>query len=178
MGQYDVNLSHIGRFYKGASTHLPVLIRVALHTKGPILELGAGLHSTPLLHWLCYETKRPLYTYEDNPEWFRLSRKWQNRYHRIRQTTDWKFDFKPRYFSMAFVDQGSKHRWHTARYLSDKADYVVLHDSEPQNEKHYRWSKVWPYYKYRWDYTLADPWTTVLSNFEDPSWLGDEIGKW
>ena len=47
------------------TTHMPVIIKFIQATEGRVLELGAGLFSTPLLHWLCAEKGRKLYTYED-----------------------------------------------------------------------------------------------------------------
>ena len=37
----------------GYGTHLPLLMEFVLKTEGPILEQGAGMFSTPILHHLC-----------------------------------------------------------------------------------------------------------------------------
>jgi hypothetical protein len=134
---------------------------------GGVLELGSGIHSTPLLHWLCFPRKRRLITYEDNPEFYAVARKFQSNNHRIRMT-DWNLDIKGRW-SVALVDQSSKSRASTAIYLADKVDYVLLHDSEAPD--HYRYDRVWPHFKYRIDYKEVVPWTTILSNFKNLAWL-------
>ena len=160
----------MGRFYKGSSTHFPVLIKCAMATDGAMLELGTGLFSTPLLHWLASERQRPLISYDDHPDFYDLNRKFQNRYHRIRMVTDWDI-FKKigGHYSLALIDQSTKNRAKTAIYLKDKVDYVILHDSNSAH--HYHYEKVYPHFKYRYDYTKQDPNTTVLSNFNDLSWL-------
>lgn len=160
-------LDGIGRFWKNSGTHMMPLIKCVLATDGGVLELGSGLHSTPLLHWLCFEKSRPLITYDDNPEFYQFARKHQSRNHRIR-LTDWNLDIKG-HWSVALIDQSSPNRAKTAIYLADKVDYVLLHDSDSPHPYHY--DQVWPHYKNRYDYTLAHPNTTILSNFKDLSWL-------
>ena len=51
------------------STHRPVLVKILAITDGPVLELGCGWGSTPLLHKLCKEQNRMLITVEDNMDW-------------------------------------------------------------------------------------------------------------
>lgn len=41
-------------------THQTPLISAVMHTKGPILELGCGDFSTPLLHAICSTNQRML----------------------------------------------------------------------------------------------------------------------
>lgn len=163
----------MGRFYKGSSTHFPLLIKLALKTDGGILECGTGLFSTPLLHWLASERQRLLISYDDHSDFYELNRKFQNRYHRIRLTKDWK-DVQSigGHWSVALIDQSTKNRAPTAIALKDKVDFVILHDSNSPH--HYRYETVWPHFKYRYDYTKQDPNTSVVSNFNDLEWLKDE----
>ena len=51
-------------------SHLPILLRAMKATTGPVLELGAGIYSTPILHALCQIEGRKLVTYESDPEFF------------------------------------------------------------------------------------------------------------
>ena len=167
------NFHKMGRFYKGSSTHFPMLIKCVQATEGGVLELGTGLFSTPLLHWLCSEKQKPLISYEDSEEFYRLARLFQNRYHRIRKIDDWKkFDIGG-HWSVALIDQSTKNRAQMAIYLKDKVDYIVLHDSN--DESHYKYHLVWPHFKYRFDYTKQTPNTTVVSNFKDLSWLNSQF---
>ena len=103
---------------------MAVLTKCVLATDGPVLELGSGYFSTPLLHWLCMDKNRSLITYDDNEEWFKLAKRFQNRYHRIR-LTDWKLDIKG-HWSVAFIDQSTRNRTPSAIYLKDKVDYIVI----------------------------------------------------
>jgi hypothetical protein len=50
-------------------THQMPLAACVTATAGPVLELGAGHHSTPLLHGLCLPTKRHLLTVDTSHEW-------------------------------------------------------------------------------------------------------------
>ena len=156
-----------GGYYKSCSSHYPLLIKCVLKTDGPILELGTGFFSTTLLHWLASERQRPLYSYDDNPDFWQLNKKFQNKYHRIRMT-DWKLDIKG-HWSVAFIDQSTKNRTPTAIYLKDKVDYILIHDSDSHHT--YRYDRLWQHFKYRYDYIKSHPNTTVLSNFNDLSWL-------
>ena len=47
------------------SSYLPLLIKVLQCSEGPVLELGTGLVSTPVLHWLCFDMGRELVSYDD-----------------------------------------------------------------------------------------------------------------
>ena len=150
---------------KDCSSHMAVLAKYVLATDGTVLELGSGFFSTPLLHWLCVDMNRSLITYESNEEWFNQAKRFQNRLHIIR-LTDWNLDIKGHY-SVAFIDQSTRNRVPTALYLKDKVDYVIIHDSDSEHPYHYE--RLWPHFKYRYDYPKAKPMTTVLSNFKDPS---------
>ena len=153
---------------KPYTTHIPMLIKCVLATDGGVLELGSGLSSTPLLHWLCHENARPLITFEENKLFYDYARKFQSRNHRIR-LVDWnKFEIGG-HWSVALVDQATKFRMPTLIYLKDKVDYIVIHDT--QAEEAYQYDMVWPHFKYRHTWKGCQPWTTVVSNFKDTSWL-------
>lgn len=157
------------RYNPGWSSYLPILIKVFQQSKGDVLELGAGVFSTPLLHWLCLDWKRNLVTYENNPEYFELHKKFRSSSHQINFVTDWDYIDIDRKWGLAFIDhEPSERRKVEAIRLKDKADFVVIHDTNPQDEHKYRFiSEVFPHYKYRYDYKRKFPYTTVLSNFVD-----------
>jgi hypothetical protein len=152
---------------KPYTTHIPMLIKCVQATDGGVLELGAGLSSTPLLHWLCQEKARPLITFEENKMFYDYARKFQSRNHRIR-LTDWN-NFKVGHWSVALVDQATKSRAKTIAYLKDKVDYIVVHDTHA--EEHYGYDKVWPLFKYRYAWKGCNPWTSVVSNKFPLEWL-------
>ena len=152
------------------TTHIPMLLKTVQMTEGPILELGAGLYSTPLLHWLCAETGRELWTYDSVEEYYEFARRFQSRNHRIRFTKDFKELDTKKQWSVVFVDHWpEKQRGLDTIKLKDNAEYIVLHDSE-EEEKH-GYEKAWEHFKYRYDWKFCTPHTTVLSNFNDLSEL-------
>lgn len=134
------------------ATHQPVLVElftqiIADSTK-PVLELGAGNGSTPMLHELCAKYTRELVTADDNPDWL-------NRF-KPNYATDWhKFVTIPKpstginpdtydvhwaYFysiiadlhedwSLVFIDNAPWSARHRALgVFRDRADYVMVHD--------------------------------------------------
>ena len=64
-------------------SHMPILSRVVNACSGSILELGMGLYSTPLLDLMCYNDKRKIVSYDNDPEWFKDNEKWQSDYHDV-----------------------------------------------------------------------------------------------
>lgn len=172
MGEYFF-YRKLGRFFKQGGSHFPILIKCVLATDGGVLELGTGLFSTPLLHYLVSERQRPLISYDDNEDFYKLARVCQNRYHRIRFVEDWSKLKIEGHWSVALIDQSTKNRANSAIALKDNVDYIVLHDSNDPH--HYRYEKVWPHFKYRYDYTVQNPNTTVVSNLKELEWLKTKI---
>lgn len=154
----------------GASTHYPVLIKLAQITSGPILELGTGLYSTTLLHYLCLPTQRTLVSYDHSDDWALSAQQFTTSFHTVRQITSFDEADIERSWDIAFVDHrpAERRRVDIAR-LAHYARYVVIHDTEPASERFYRYNRVFPQYKYRYDFTALSPHTTVLSNFVDLS---------
>lgn len=157
--------------YKPAlCSHLPVLAKVVMISEGPVLELGAGPFSTPLLHWLCFEQNRKLVTYENDPNFFQMSRHFPADFHNINLVEDWgKIPIDNVHWGVAFVDHApaARRKIETAR-LAKIADYIVVHDTEPKVDADYEYiSEILKLFKYRYDYQKAIPSTTVVSNFID-----------
>jgi len=154
------------------STHLPILIKVVRETKGPILEIGSGIFSTPILHWLCSESGRKLVTYENEPEYYKFAKQFKSRNHKVNLVESWDEVKTDKHWSVVLIDHEPQFRRSIdAIRFKNNADFIVLHDTEERNERHYNYHNVWPHFKYRFDYTLASPQTTVVSNFKDLSKL-------
>jgi len=145
---------------------MSVLIKSVLATKKPVLEIGSGLFSTPLLHWMCKDKGLRLYTYENVKEYLSFSKQFMSKTHRIRFVKDWnKVEYPDLEWGVVLIDHGPAEQRHIdAIKFADKADYVILHDSD---EDIYEYDKVYPYFKYRYDWKECKPWTTVLSNFKE-----------
>ena len=153
----------VGTNYKEASTHFPLLIKAVQSTTGDVCEMGSGWFSTPLLHWLCQGRK--LVTYESNEDYYKFAKHFRSKNHKIRWLREADFTRK---WSVVFIDHSPK----KPRRRGDDAmlfntDLLVLHDTEPNELEHYGYADVLQQYKYRNDWTLCKPHTTVLSNIID-----------
>lgn len=153
------------------STHFPMLIKTVQATKGTVVEVGSGVFSTPLLHWLCFDTGRPLITAERYEHYLEFAKKFETKNHKIVREVD---ELPDEHFSVVFIDHSPKKprtRGDDALLFKDKADYIVLHDGGENAHKKYGYHKIYPYFKYRHDWTGDKVNTTVLSNFKDLKWL-------
>lgn len=150
-------------------THLPLLTRLVDMTDGPILELGTGVWSTPVLDFMCNGTNRKLVSYDNDPVWHEYNKKWQSNYHDIRLVEDWdKAPFDMMHWSIAFIDhKPAKRRKVDIKRLANCANFIIIHDSESESDKFFKYSWIYKYFKYRYDYANCRPNTTVLSNFVD-----------
>lgn len=153
------------------STHLPVLMEVMKRTTGDVLELGPGVFSTPVLHWLCQEQKRNLLTIESDKKWLRFCMKYyRTPYHKFMYVDDWakSKDAINKEWDVALIDLSpDSERTVAVRRLANLAKYIIIHDADDFQEKHYHYSTIYPLFKYRYNFTEVEPATTVLSNFVD-----------
>lgn len=147
---------------KGWSTHMPVLIKLANITTGPIMEVGSGIYSTPLLHWLCDETKRKFVSYETDKDFIKLAKEYETENHKVQLVNDFLAIPNTEHYSIIFIDHSGHDRGKTAVHFKDSADYIVIHDSDVVGKNMYQ--IAFPEFKYRKDYDRYKPWTTVLSN--------------
>lgn len=143
-------------------SHIPVLQQVLAASTGPVLELGAGLFSTPMLYWLCFDQGRELTSYDNNPDYTATLKKFNVNY-----IDDWdKVEVKP--YSVVFIDQAPFERRHIdAARFANAADYVVIHDSQRHLNQYSKYDTIYHLFKYKTVYRKTKPHTTVLSNFHD-----------
>lgn len=147
-------------------SHIPILAKVMQISNGPVLELGIGIFSTPLLHTFCDAEKRFLDSYEDNKEWYENHVMFKTPLHHITYTKDWKdIPIEKRQWGVVFIDHVARRRSADAIRASQHADYVVIHDSNGRFDSHYHYDKCYPHFKYRFIFNSIYPHTTVLSNF-------------
>jgi len=148
----------------GVGSHIPVLLKVFNKSKGPIIELGGGIYSTPLLHWLCFDTKRKLATYETDLEYYHKALKQYNSsFHSIIPIIDWS-RIPTEGWKVVFIDNLPKlERKENIKRFKD-ADYIIIHDTNPNWDYKYKYSEIFPLFKYRKDFKEYGVWTTVLSN--------------
>jgi hypothetical protein len=153
------------------STHFPLLIKAIQNSTGTVAELGTGLFSTPLLHWLCFDNKRKVISYESYKHYYDFAKLFTTDTHEVVFVKDWdtqKFENK---YGVVFIDHTIPGRKHTrgddAIKFKDIADFVVLHDAGSNSNEKYGYEETYKHFKYRHDWTGCQPHTTILSNFID-----------
>lgn len=156
---------------KNYTTHITMLLKVLLNSEGDVIECGGGVFSTPLLHWMCKMMDRKLITYEQDPAYYAFERTFQSRQHRIKFVKDWD-EIPINRCGVVFIDHHPPHRRmiETERF-SQLADFVIIHDTERKSTD-YNIPAVFDKFKFRYDWKDCRPWTSVLSNFKNLSFLG------
>jgi len=153
------------------STHLPVLMEVMNRTDGDVLELGPGVFSTPVLHWMCETRGRNLLTIESDPKWsWFCSQFFATEHHKHICVKSWDDAEKSidKKWDVVLVDHSpSGRRVEEIRKLANLAKYIVIHDSDERKDREYHYSTIYPLFKYRYDFKDADHNSVLLSNFVD-----------
>jgi hypothetical protein len=116
----------------GAASHLPLLLACVSATTGPVLELGVGHASTPILHSVLQGTGRHLTSLENHPAWLAAFQHCANDQHTVEAET---FDSVNRAaaksWSVVFIDNSpGQGRAALLKLFLPVADYVVVHDVE------------------------------------------------
>lgn len=156
---------------KTFSTYMPLLIRTLDVSSGTVYEFGAGVYSTPLLHWYTLNQQRNLWTFEENQSYFDMVKDFESNWHKVILVNNWN-QIKVEKVGLLFIDHGVAGEDCTCRgkaaiKFKDAAEYIVLHDTEEQCAKVYGYNKVWPQFKYRYDWRECLPYTSVVSNIHD-----------
>lgn len=157
------------------STHFPMLIKTVQNTTGTVIELGSGMFSTPLLHWLLFDTGRKLISYESYQHYLDFANKFRSPMHEVKFVKDWATEPFTERYSVVFIDHSISKRAHSrgddALRFKDLADYIVLHDAGKHSHEKYGYENIYPHFKYRHDWEGNKVATTVLSNTQDLAWL-------
>ena len=145
------------------ATHQRLLVKAVLNTGGAIVELGCGWYSTPILHEIAKSQRRPLYTFDTSREWLdqftHLSMKYAN--HHLYEVATWSM-LEARVCGVVFIDMApGAEREYAADAFREKADVLVLHDTENQVE--YGWPRVLPTFPYQYTDKTQPTWTTLVS---------------
>lgn len=162
------NTKKLTRMHYGS--YLPVLVKCLSLTTGDVLELGTGIFSTPILHWICSAQKRNLVSYENDGKYFDLFniKSYENEFHQIHLIDDWDSIEIEKEWDVVFVDhKPAERRKIDILRVANFADFIVIHDTCWRDDKHYHYKEIFPLFKYRYDYNDYRPHTTVLSNLVD-----------
>ena len=155
-------------------THLGALIACMQRTKGDVLELGIGYSSTPYLHYQCEIDKRNLISMENDNGWIRrfaysdfyMHNFDRSKYHTFVYVENWEDAEIEKPWDVVLVDHSpSSRRKEEVKRLANHAKYIIIHDSNKEFEKEYRYSEIYPLFKHRKVWTGDDRHTDVLSNF-------------
>ncbi len=154
------------------ASHIPILTRIVdiSDPELPILEFGVG-YSTMILDMMCKLSGRQIFSYENDRDWHKINLKYHNGNHKVWFTNNWDtIDIDHTHWGLVLIDhRPAVNRRVQALRLKDNADYILLHDSEPEIDRFYRYSGIYKHFKYKYDYTRCKPYTTVLSNNKDLS---------
>lgn len=154
-------------------SHLPLLIKAMEISTGPVVEMGMGVNSTPVMHWMCAASHRNLVSYEtDESQLYQWSHFSAPRFpwHYIELVKDWDEINLAYPWSLAFVDHDPDERRHKdVLRLADHAQLIVLHDSEGKPHQREAFSRVYDSFKWSWRYSEYEPESIILSNFVDLS---------
>jgi len=144
------------------ATHQATLVESLLATTGPVLELGSGWFSTPILHAICEQQGRELWTLDNNASWLANFAELRRSWHRIELVSDWdSVDFGEREFGLVFVDHApAERRVIEVRRLIEAglAETFVIHDTESAE---YGWDAIWPLFDDIDTRKIQRPWTSV-----------------
>lgn len=151
-------------------THLPCLMKALEKTDGDILELGTGIFSTPYLRYQAILKKRRLVSYENFKPWhdFLLKYYKPNENHEINFIGEYKYAAIDEPWDVVLIDQTpDSSRSEEAVRLKYFAKYIIIHDSNPSNDRVTHYSKIYPQFKYKTVWTGDANSATVLSNLVD-----------
>ena len=170
-------------------THFPVLAAAVAKTTGPVLELGMGEFSTPMLHYMCEGERRYLLSVDANREWVDKYRAYEGKHHSIQLERDWAeavayaLDQCDAY-SVIFVDFApGEMRAPVIERLKDKGHFIVAHDTEEcDRDKYpsganYGYEPVFKLFTYRQDFKRWRPYSTIVSMFA-PFYIAEGDREW
>ncbi len=137
----------------GVGTHLPLLAAcIAKAGPGAVLELGTGHASAPLISEMCRATRRTYAAFDTDPYWLEVATDLGNCY-----------DGVPLDVAVVFIDCIGTERLRFAREWRDRAEFIVIHDTDNQGGDLDELLAYLDTFTHRYDYKIMRPWTTVVS---------------
>lgn len=148
-----------------------MLINYFEKTEGPVLEMGMGMISTPILHWMCLDAGRRLSSYDNDPHYEKINRNFRSNHHGVHLIENWDSAAIEKPWGLALIDHKPAERRHIdVLRLSKHADVILIHDSEPKNNRHYLYSRIYDLFEYIDVWDMAEPHTTALAR-KKPPWV-------
>ena len=160
------------------ATHIAPLVTAILATTGPVLELGAGDFSTPIMHALCRAQSRYLLTADTSMSWLDLFSDLDTPNHDFKyvpvyehggeenpKAEMWDEIGGNREWGVVFVDhRPGQRRIVDILRLKHTAQIIVVHDTEEQS---YGYKTALSLFLYSYTYRRYSTWTTLVSDTID-----------
>lgn len=162
----------------GYGTHMEVLLAAVMNTTGPILEMGCGDFSTPLIHAICSQKKRYILSTETDKSWLSLfldlKRDWHHFLYVPVYDDDLTLNPKPhlwnevgndRHWGVVFIDhRPGERRVIDIQRLRKNTDIFVIHDTETAS---YHYEPLLSTFKYKYLHNRYTTYTAVVSDVID-----------
>lgn len=150
-------------------THMAALITAVVNTNGPVLEMGCGDYSSPLLHAICGADNRFLLSTETNETWMSLFYDLKSKlhhFHFVPNAQAWDEVGGNSHWSVVFIDHApAERRVIDIQRLRKNTDIFVIHDTEADHVYHYE--AVLSTFKYRFTYERYAIKTSLASDTID-----------
>lgn len=147
-------------------TFRPLLFQALLVSDGPILELGMGDGSTPLLNVVSSYCNRRIHSFEHDEMWAIRFGHLKSRRHRIKHISSYdECPIESALWDVALVDHAPvERRIVDIERLRRYARLIVVHDTESEN---YGYEPLLSSFRWRKDDTSRVPHTTIVSDSVD-----------
>ena len=136
----------------GVGTHLPVLAAcIAKAGPGIVVEMGTGHASAPLISEMCRATGREAVVFDTDQYWLDA----------VKDLLP--IGGRPMTAAVVFIDCIGELRLTVAQEWRDRAEFIVIHDTDNQGGDLNELLAYLDTFTYRYDYKVMRPWTTVVS---------------
>jgi len=144
----------------GYSTHQRMLVKYLMRTSGPIVEIGCGDYSTPIIHEIAAAQGRTVCTLDSNVDWLNRFASYKTEWHSFLHVESWD-DWQPEgRYGLAFIDHApGPCRPVEFMKLQGVADVLILHDTEANG---YDWHTIYSHMDHIETDADIRPSTTVL----------------
>lgn len=150
-------------------SHLPLLTYYALMTDGPILEMGVGQWSTPVLHAICENMGRDLVSVEEDTAWREKFLHYQSPRHKFLSSFD-DPSIDAGQWDVVLIDHVRERRNPDLHRLRNNSLYIVCHDTGVEPWYGYDFST----FAWAKQYTGLWGFTTVCTNTALPTFHASE----
>ena len=157
----------------GFYSHFPILAGVAAKSSGMIFELGCGMGSTPMLHYIARSMGRRLHSVDTDAAWLERFDGYHQGDHTFEVVSDWRgwmtsdiANFGD--VGLVFVDCApGEMRVPLIRFFANRARFIVAHDyADPETASAYGWKELNGVFRHISVFKRLPPHTAIYSNFE------------